>query len=373
MAYIGSQPANSVLTSDQIADGAVTTNDLANNIVTVNKLAPSAQNLTWRNRIINGDMRIDQRNNGASVTPAGGQYLLDRWVAGLSQSSKYSVQQNAGAVTPPVGFVNYLGVTSLSAYSVVSSDFFAISQRIEGLNVSDLGWGTANAATVTLSFWVRSSLTGTFGGSVANNGSDRSYPFSYTISAANTWEQKSITIVGDTSGTWLTTNGRGLVLSLSLGMGSTYSGTAGSWAGTNYLSATGATSVVGTNGATFYITGVQLERGSVTTEFERVEYGEMLRRCQRYCLDTTASPTGVTTSSGAITGYTFPCVMRATPTFTRISGGTLVEATNGFAVTGANPDTLSPFGGRVDFVTSATTATRGAVVITPRVRFEAEL
>ena len=245
----------------------------------------TTQNTTDRygfvNRIINGDMRIDQRNAGASVTPTvSATYTLDRWNARLSVASKFSVQQNAGSVTPPAGFVNYLGCTSLSAYTVGSSETFTIQQIIEGLNCSDLAWGTANAKTVTLSFQVYSSLTGTFGGTIQNSASNRSYPFSYTVSAANTWEQKSVTIPGDTTGTWLTTNGIGIRLNFSLGTGSSISGTAGAWSGSNLFSATGATSVVGTDGATFYITGVQLEVGSVATPFERRPYE--LSLCQRY-------------------------------------------------------------------------------------------
>jgi hypothetical protein len=238
--------------------------------------------LSFKNRVINGDMSISQRNGTSSVTPTDGQYLLDRWLVEVSQTSKLSVQQNAGSVTPPVGFTNYFGATSLSAYSIVASDYFTIEQRIEGFNLADLGWGTANAATVTLSFWVRSSLTGTFGGSLVNSGNSRSYPFTYTISAANTWEQKTIPVAGDTSGTWLTNNGIGMIISLSLGMGSTRSATAGSWAAGNFLSATGATSVVGTSGATFYITGVQLEKGTVATSFDYLDYGRELMLCQRY-------------------------------------------------------------------------------------------
>jgi hypothetical protein len=246
-------------------------------------LSSTAQYTGFKNRIINGAMVIDQRNAGASVTPASGDYTLDRWRAFAAQTSKYTVQQNAGSVTPPVGFKNYLGITSSSSYSVVSGDFFFVGQQIEGLNTFDLAWGTANAQTVTVSFWVRSSLTGTFGGVVCNSAQDRSYPFSYTISAANTWEQKSVTIAGDTSGTWLTTNGTGLWLKFGIGVGSSYSGTAGVWSSTQYLaSVTGATSVVGTNGATFYITGVQLEKGSTATSFDYRPYGTELALCQRY-------------------------------------------------------------------------------------------
>jgi len=135
-----------------------------------------------RNRIINGNMLIDQRNAGASVTPSSGNtYTLDRWSAGASAASKFSVQQNAGSVTPPTGFTNYLSVTSLSAYSVSAGDYFGITQYVEGYNVADLGWGAAGASTITISFWVRSSLTGTFGGSLNNSGSARSYPFTYAV------------------------------------------------------------------------------------------------------------------------------------------------------------------------------------------------
>jgi len=226
----------------------------------------------FKNRIINGDMRIDQRNAGASVTPTNGQFTLDRWKFFLSQASKFTTQQNAGSVTPPAGFINYLGVTSSSAYSVNSTDYFQLVQTIEGLNVADLGWGTINAKTVTLSAWVYSSLTGTFGGAIANDAFNYSYPFTYTISSANTWTQVSVTITGPTAGTWLTTNGNGMYVFFGLGAGSSVSGTAGSWSANGYRSATGATSVVGTNGATFYITGVQLEVGSCATGFDYVDY-----------------------------------------------------------------------------------------------------
>ena len=282
--------------------------------------------LAFRNRIINGAMVIDQRNAGASVTQNTSiQYSVDRWYCYGAVTSKFTIQQNAGSVTPPTGFINYLGCTSSSAYSVGSSDEFNVSQRIEGLNVADLGFGTANASTVTLSFWVRSSLTGTFGGSLYNSGNSRSYPFTYTISSANTWEQKSITVAGDTSGTWLTTNGLGLGVNFSLGAGTTRSGTAGAWASANYASATGATSVVGTSGATFYITGVQLEKGSTATSFDYRPYGTELQLAQRYYQTLSCfSIAGYASGNGeSIFGNSaFKVSMRAQPTVTITSAGT---------------------------------------------------
>jgi hypothetical protein len=237
----------------------------------------------FKNRIINGDMRIDQRNAGASVAiTTSDNYTLDRWQGTASANSRYTVQRDAGAVTPPTGFTNYLGATSVSSGAPGSTDSYLISQFIEGFNVADLGWGTANAQTVTLSFWVRSSLTGAFGGTITNSAGNRSYPFAYTISAANTWEQKSVTITGDTSGTWLTNNGIGLRVRFSMGMGSSLLGTAGAWAAGFVGAPTGSTNVIATNGATFYVTGVQLEEGVVSTNFDVLPYTTQLQLCQRY-------------------------------------------------------------------------------------------
>ena len=222
--------------------------------------------------------------------------------------------------------VNSLLITSLSAYTVGSAERFCMTQNIEGLNVPDLAWGTANAKTITLSFWVRSSLTGTFGGAISNSAQNRSYPFTYTISSANTFEQKTITITGDTSGTWLTTSGIGLRVIWGLGVGSTLSTTAGAWAAGEYYSATGATSVVGTNGATLYITGVQLEVGSVATPFERRDYGRELIMCQRYYY---AHARGSGIIIGSASNYSatemygvlsFPVTMRTSPTIAQVTG-----------------------------------------------------
>jgi hypothetical protein len=302
-------------------------------ISTIGTSSIAALGYGFKNRILNGGMQIDQRNAGASVTPTDGQYTVDRFSAGLTQASKFSVQQST---TAPAGFTSSILCTSLSAYSVGSSDTFLIQQNIEGLNCSDLGWGTASAATVTLSFWVRSSLTGTFGGALKNSAANRSYPFSYTISAANTWEQKSVTIAGDTTGTWLTTNGIGIRVIFGLGSGSTFSGTAGTWTAGNLSNCTGNTSVVGTNGATFYITGVQLEKGSVATNFDYRPYGTELALCQRYY---TVGYGFEGLESDELSGVCYlQEVMRAIPTLTNTRLGGAAGGLDGFLVSGGAPN-----------------------------------
>ena len=242
--------------------------------------------VNMKNRIINGAMVIDQRNAGASVTVNSGTsfYSLDRWYGyGQTSDGVYTLQQDAGSVTPPAGFTDYLGATVTTAdASIGSTQVYRITQAIEGFNMADLNWGTANAKTVTLSFWVRSSLTGTFGGNLSNSAFDRAYPFSYTISVADTWEYKTVTIAGDTTGTWLTTNGVGINLSFVMGMGSSYIGTANAWNAGTFFAPTGGTNIISTSGATFYITGVQLEVGSTATSFDYRPYGTELMLCQRY-------------------------------------------------------------------------------------------
>jgi hypothetical protein len=252
-------------------------------LTTVNPalLDTQAQYTGFMNRIINGAMVIDQRNNGASVTLNNAfLYTLDRWGADEQTDGAFTVQQSSVA---PAGFTNSLLVTTTTADSSLGASQYAyLLQAIEGFNCADLGFGTANASTVTLSFWVRSSLTGTFGGAIRNYGSNRGYPFTYTISSANTWEYKTITVAGDTTGTWLTNNSGGLVLALGLGVGSSFSATAGSWTAGNILSATGATNVLGTLNATWQITGVQLEKGSTATSFDYRPFGAELVLCERY-------------------------------------------------------------------------------------------
>jgi len=291
-------------------------------LTTVNPalLDTQAQYNGFKNRIINGAMVIDQRNAGASVsiTTDAKNYVMDRFWAYDSTDGVFSLQQVTDA---PAGFVNSAKITITTADASVGADQYAgFSQLTEGFNTSDFAWGTASAATVTMSFWVKSSLTGTFGGSLRNNAADRSYPFTYTISSANTWEQKSITIVGDTSGTWLTTTGIGIRINWSIADGSNRVGTAGAWAGANYAGATGQTQIISTLNATWQVTGVQLEKGSTATAFDYRPYGTELALCQRYYFKVNpasgshyGSGLNNDTNSGFFT-IPFPSTMRTSPT-----------------------------------------------------------
>lgn len=316
--------SNKTLASPSIT-GAITFADASTQ-------ATAATGFGFKNRIINGAMVIDQRNAGASVTPTDGAYTLDRWVCGLSQASKFTVQQTPSATETgfatrvAAGFSNYLACTVAAAANVTlgASDVFAIQQKIEGFNFADMAWGTASAKTVTLSFLAYSSVTGTFGGAMVNSANNRSYPFTYSVPTANTWTTVSVTIAGDTSGTWVgATNGVGAKIWFSLGTGSSGLNTAGAWVGANSYSATGAVSPITTNNATFYITGVQLGKGSTATSFDYRPYGTELQLCQRY-YESSAFPattfglsqtfTGIVTSSLSIaSGRSFAVTKRAAP------------------------------------------------------------
>jgi hypothetical protein len=271
-----------------------------------------------KNRIINGAMVIDQRNAGASAAFVT-SFTLDRWQGVEDTDGAMTAQQVTDA---PAGFTNSLKVTTTTDDASLGATQYAdINQPIEGYNVADLAWGTADAKTITISFWVKSSLTGTFGGCLTNSAFNRSYPFTYTISSANTWEQKSITIAGDTGGTWQTTTSTGIRVIFGLGVGSTYSGTAGSWTANNFLSATGAVSVIGTLNATWQITGVQLEVGSQATGFEYRQYTTELQLCQRYFQRDFQGTWGATYSATeALFTFVHAVSMRALPTLSQASG-----------------------------------------------------
>jgi hypothetical protein len=269
---------------------------------------------------------IDQRNAGASVTPAGVEtYTVDRFSYIGTLASKFTFQQNAGGGTAPTGFTNYLGLTATTAVaSPAAGDQFALYHKIEGFNCADLGFGSANASPVTVSFWVRSSLTGTFAGGLVNSAGTRSYVFNYTINSANTWEYKTITIAGDTTGTWLTTNAAGIQLRLDLGSGSNQEGTASSWQAGDKMRTSGAVRVVSTLNAYLWVTGVQLEKGSTATSFDYRPYGTELALCQRYyeiCPYDIISTTGGQTGQPYYKMTPFKQTKRASPTMAYVSVG----------------------------------------------------
>ena len=335
------------------ADGTI--GDVSGNLTgNVNGYTPQASNMQPFNRIINGAMTIDQRNAGAAVTVNTGNafYCMDRYFgAGTSSAGVFTVQQSS---TVPVGFNSSALITVTTSATPSGTDNYRFNQAIEGLNVADLNWGSSNAQAVTLSFWVRSSLTGTFGGALQNSDKSRTYPFSYTISSANTWEQKTITVAGDTTGTWLTTNGIGVLVIWCLGAADRL-GTANAWSSTRYDGVTGQVNLISTSGATFYITGVQLEAGSFGSSFAHENVGDTLRKCQRYFQLMTNGVSGKAVSGGggfysaAIASCPTPLkvTMRATPTISSNSG------TNYWAIFNNSASTLfNAFGGIIGEATA---------------------
>jgi len=297
----------------------------------------------FRNRIINGAMVIDQRNAGAAVVSNNsGQYPIDRFIVEAYGGGVLTTQQST---TVPAGFLNSLLITvTTTDTSLGTTDDYEFSQKIEGFNVFDLGWGTANAQTVTLSFWVRSSVATTYSVGFQNSDASRSYVGTYTINSANTWEQKTITVAGDTSGTWNKGNSTGLFIRWCLATGTNrIASVANTWESANRIaiSAT-ANPIMGTSGATFNITGVQLEKGSTATSFDYRPYGTELALCQRYLPMFTfgASEKLITgqaiSTTQVITTFLFPVTARSVATGVTSSAGSnfaLGDATLGY---GAN-------------------------------------
>ena len=299
-------------------------------------LSTNAQYTGFKNRIINGDMVIAQRGTGAFTVNDAAVYTVDRWFGEDVTDGAFTVQQVADA---PAGFSFSARITITTADTSLAAGQYAVFvQRIEGFNTADLAFGTADASPITLSFRVKSSLTGTFGGVVSNGAENYSYPFTYTISAANTWETKTVSIPGATAGTWVgATNGRGMVLGFSLGSGSNFTGPAGAWAAADDRGgATGQTNIIGTLNATWQVTGVQIERGQTATSFDVLPYGTELALCQRYFCKSfpqTVVPANNVAVDQAINGfggriqvadvmgfrsqqYFFPVTMRVTPSIT---------------------------------------------------------
>jgi hypothetical protein len=320
----------------------------------------TTNSLFFRNRIINGDMRIDQRKAGASLLVNGNEYTLDRWngISYVSSSfvQKFTTGRNLGSVTPPAGFTNYLGISVTTAYtSWASGDFFNMIHSVEGYNIADFDWGKATAKPVTLSFWVRGSVTGTYTVALRNQDSNRSYATTYTISTANTWTYVSITIPGETSGTWYTDNSRGLELNFDLGRHSSYeTSSSNTWSTSGSVRIAGTVRLLDTANATLYITGVQLEVGTAATAFERRPYGTELALCQRYFQKIAGNTSSgyenfanaVAYSSGS-SAFRFqiylPVVMRTAPSFAQVGNFVLLGVVSGsvsgmsLADNGGNP------------------------------------
>ena len=270
-----------------LLDSAVTTSKIAPAAVTADKLDSTTQYTGFKNRVINGAMAIDQRNAGNSLAGAAGNiYGVDRFNTGVfgSGTGRINVQRSNNA---PTGFTNSLINTVGTADAAPSTNYgYCVQHKIEGYNVSDLGFGSAGASPVTVTFWVKSSLTGSYVFTLQNEATDQAYSVSYSINASNTWEQKTITFVGSTIGTWPKDNTSGMVLNWGLGGGSVRVASLNSWyapaGGWTPTTMSGGVNWIGTAGATFQLTGVQLEKGSTATSFDYRPYGTELALCQRY-------------------------------------------------------------------------------------------
>lgn len=360
MGMIGNAPYLGIVNGGNIADGSITASDMANR----------GSEFGYRNRIINGDMRIDQRSNGAAITPTAGQYTIDRFKLEVSQASKLTVQRVSSTAQ---GFSNALKVTVASVYTPTSSDFFLVRHFIEGFNSADLGFGSAAAKTITISFYVNASITGLYSVSVRNNGGSRAYVATFTVTSANADEYKTIVVPGDVTGTWAANSSIGIELAFDLGTGSTRStATTNAWQSGDYFKATGSVSLVANAGATFYITGVQLEAGTAASPFERRDYGRELQMCQRYCLvysfdvDGSFRFFGYNASSGSGVGQVyFPVQTRVKPTGISVStpsAFTFYHGASASAVTNITFDNASNKTANVTISASGLTVGQGCIL-----------
>ena len=318
--HTGAVAITGATTSTSLALGGATLGTNALAVTGTANISGSAYigNLPGRNRIINGNMAIDQRNAGASVTQTNTVlYITDRFqviMAAISTQTLVSQQ----VTDAPTGFNYSLKATTGGTGAAPGAGSLASAyQVIEGYNVADLMLGTASAATFTLSFWVKCSLTGTFSVAFQNNAQNRSYIATYVVNSASTWEYKTITITGDTTGTWLTTNSGGLLVRWDYGTGSTYQSTAGSWQAGNYMATAASVKLIATTGATMAITGVQLEAGTIATPYEFNQYQVQLAQCRRYYQSLYPVLVGVLGADngtrGHFCGTTLPVSMRAAP------------------------------------------------------------
>ena len=324
--------------------------------------------LSNRNLIINGSMAISQRNGTSVISPAPSGYgSADRFATFKSGAGTFSIQQSTDS---PSGFINSIKATVTSASTPSGTNYYLIQHAIEGQNFASLAQGTSDAKTFTLSFYVKSSITGTFSGSFRDSTPSISYVFEYTINSVNTWERKTITVDGSSSGTFSTGNSAGAYLAFSLGQGTTFgSSTVGSWHSGNYHGSSSETKFIANANATFQITGVQLEVGDTATPFEHGKsYGQELLACQRYYFVNDPDDLGTYMAKGAYTGnqttaihvVNFPTTMRASPT---LGSYTISQVTGVTTVAGV---------GFCRFTGSATASDSIAKITSP-VAFDAEL
>ena len=257
-------------------------------IITATSFVPSSDSVTLggvRNMVINGDFQVDQRNNGAELSITNNSlFSADRWTHNNDGFTYYKTQRKNDGDVSTIGTDLYMRVTVTTAVTMSGSTSQVLENNLEGNTVKQLNLGNSSAKQCTLSFWVRSSLTGLFGGALQNSGYDRCHPFSYTINSANTWERKTFTFAttGFTSGNFGTGTGVGLRLVFSLGNGPGRQASPDQWHSSVKMGPTGETNLVATNGATLDIAKVQLEVGTQATPFEDIFYGDQLLRCQRY-------------------------------------------------------------------------------------------
>jgi hypothetical protein len=322
----------------------------------------------FKNRIINGAMVIDQRNAGASVTPTSGAYTVDRFR--LSTPGGYTGLTFQQVADAPSGFINSLRCTISTAVTPISTDSYSFLQPIEGLNLYDLGLGTASAKPFVISFWVKSSVTGTFCVAVRSSGGAQTFIADYVVASANTWEYKTVSISAPTSGSFATDNTTALFVNFSLGAGSSFISTANTWLTGSFTQTSGATNIVSTLNATFYITGVQLEKGSTATSFDYRPYGTELALCQRYYFKYDGSLGITAIASGSVYSATttvrtymqFPVTMRAAPTLAiagtlTSSGGSADNAVS--AISTQLPGTTNSL---IDFTAAAGTVGHGKII-----------
>ena len=281
-----------------------------------------------KNLLINGEALVHQRGD-ASVAVGDGNYLVDRFRFANNGTLTGTGAQDS--TVPDIAnssyFAKSMKVTSTGTTAASSAgDYAAITTRLERNDVANLGWGTSNAQTVTLSFYVRSSKTGIFSAYlIGGDGFNRTFTFEYTIASANTWQKVEKTISGDTGGTWTYSSDNSIGLGVAfvlenLGSGAGATSTLNSWqAGNNYAGSTNQVNLFDTNGATFYITGIQLEVGSVATDFEHRSFGQELALCERYFF---TNPNAYFSSVAAIQ-FQFATTMRAAPTVTYNHAGSV--------------------------------------------------